>query len=424
MKRILSLAFLLMVVLAGCSKQTLDKASSTTDSTFVPPDLGNDEIEVFEDHPKYLFRGTVEPDFWNPVYRSYKILPVYIEVDSALTASWGRDTLTNLTRLLQSSSNILERIAGPKIQLVNFKFWRKKDPYAGINSAGTVLYQFSNNNQTRTSTFNFFLSRTNYGGIAFISRENVIIQKYAVCGFGAASVGDDANYTYPVYVFTHELLHSCGVSHTQNCCAWKDKAGNNLGRLDSCYSAEVSCSPRPAICSSTTKSMYGGLNGYCFLYNRMEYKLHYAVLPVLHKALWYSTLADYIPTQNPPPPVITNTFSIAGTPYTGYTRSDTAKAIDGSESTRFLTTGATTLTWAFAVPTTRTSVYMSSGFLSGTTIGSPNQTLTLTVDGIPVDLSFDKKVSFRKTINATGKRFLLTTTGTGGISRVFEIQLK
>lgn len=121
-----------------------------------------------------------------------------------------------------------------------------------------------------------------------------------------------------------------------------------------------------------------------------------------------------------PPPTPTNTFAISGTPYQGFTRSDTAKAIDGSETTRFLTTGPTTLTWNFAQPVTRTQVYMSSGFNGG----SPNQTLTLTVDGVDVPLSFDKTVKFTKAINATGKRFVLTTTGTGGISRLFEIQLK
>jgi hypothetical protein len=117
---------------------------------------------------------------------------------------------------------------------------------------------------------------------------------------------------------------------------------------------------------------------------------------------------------------ITNTFGIAGTPYTGYTRADTAKAVDGNETTRFLTTGATTLTWTFSQPTTRTQVYLSSGFNGG----SPNQTLTLTVDGVNVDLAFDKKVKFTKAINATGKRFVLTTTGTGNISRIFEVSLK
>lgn len=418
MKKLI-LLLLLTGALVSCNKKDPQQGSVTTDTTkFVPPDMGNDEIEVHEDHPRYLSRGQSEPDFWNPSYRSYKILPVYIEVDSALTVQWDRDTLTNLTRLIQSSSVILERIAGPKIQLINFKFWRKKDPYAGINSAGTVLYQFSAANPQRVSTFNFFLSRTNYGGIAFISRENVITTKYAVCGFGTASVGDGINYSYPVYCFTHELLHGCGVSHSQNCCSWKDKAGNWLGRLDSCYSAEISCSPTPSVCSSTTKSMNGGLNSYCHLYNRIQYNLHWSVLPVLHKALWYSTLSDYIPTQ--PPPTPTNTFTISGTPYSGFTRADTAKAVDGNETTRFLTTGATTLTWAFSQPTTRTQVYLSSGYQGG----SPNQTLTLTVDGVDVPLFFDKTVKFTKSFNVTGKRFVLTTTGQGNVSRIFEVQLK
>jgi len=50
--------------------------------------------------------------------------------------------------------------------------------------------------------------------------------------------------------------------------------------------------------------------------------------------------------------------------------------------------------------------------------------LTLTVDGVDVPLSFDKKVKFTKAINATGKRFVLTTTGTGNISRIFEAGVK
>jgi len=125
------------------------------------------------------------------------------------------------------------------------------------------------------------------------------------------------------------------------------------------------------------------------------------------------------PTSQPPP-TPTNTFSIAGTPYTGYSRADTAKAVDGNEATRFLTTGATTLTWTFSAPTTRTQVYLSSGFNGG----SPNQTLALTVDGVNVPLGYSPVSKFTKAINATGKRFVLTTTGQGGISRIFEAGVK
>jgi len=74
-----------------------------------------------------------------------------------------------------------------------------------------------------------------------------------------------------------------------------------------------------------------------------------------------------------PPPTPTNTFTISGTPYPGYTRADTAKAIDGNESTRFLTTGSTTLTWNFAQPTTRTQVYLSSGYKEQWNIAAPTR---------------------------------------------------
>jgi hypothetical protein len=120
------------------------------------------------------------------------------------------------------------------------------------------------------------------------------------------------------------------------------------------------------------------------------------------------------------PPTTTNTFSISGSPYTGYSRKDTSNAVDGNETTRFLTNGATTLTWTFAVPTTRTSVYLSSGFNGG----SFNTSLILTVDGVNVPLGYTPRAKFTKAINVTGKQFRLTTTGVSNISRIFEVSLK
>jgi hypothetical protein len=421
MKHTLPFIILALVYLTGCNKQMPEKASSTTDSTFVAPDLAIDEVEVNEDHPKILSRGQAEPNFWDPTYRSKKTINVYIELDYSLTTAWGVNADANLQRLCNSSSQILERIAGPKINLVKVKKWTTPDPYAIYSDALSVLSNWGNANPLKKDTFNVFISGKNFGGIAYISRENVTTARYAVCGFGTAIPGDGEFYTYPVYCFTHELLHNLGISHTQNCCAWKSQTGVSLGRLDSCYSAEITCSPTPTNCSSTTKRMASGLNSYCHLYNTMQYNLHPAVLPVLHKSLFYSNLPDYSTNPPPPPPTGTNTFSISGTPYQpGYTRADTAKAVDGNEATRWLTAGATTLTWNYTQAVTRTQVYLSSGFNGG----SPNQTLTLTVDGVNVPLGFDKKVKFTKAINVTGKRFVLSTTGTSNISRIFEVSLK
>jgi hypothetical protein len=418
MKHTLLFIILALVYLTGCNKQMPERTSSTTDSTFIPPDLGNDEVEVKEEHPQILSRGQAEPNFWDPTYRSKKVMNVYIELDYSLTTAWGVNADANLQRLCNSSSQILERIAGPKINLVRVKKWTTPDPYAAYPDAMSVLSNWANANPLKKDTFNVFISGKNFGGIAYISRENVTTARYAVCGFGTAIPGDGEFYTYPVYCFTHELLHNLGISHTQNCCAWKSQTGVSLGRLDSCYSAEITCSPTPTNCSSTTKRMSGALNSYCHLYSTMQYNLHPVVVPVLHKSLFYSNLADY---STNPPPTGTNTFSISGTPYQpGYTRADTAKAVDGNEATRWLTAGATTLTWNYAQAVTRTQVYLSSGFQTG----SPNQTLTLTVDGVNVPLGFDKKIKFTKAINVTGKRFVLTTTGTSNISRIFEVSLK
>jgi len=414
MKSKILLCLLLIVASVGCNKQQITEKPFTP-----PPDLGNDEVEVHEEHPRYLSKVQAEPDFWNPAYKSTKVLNVYIELDYSLTNAWGSNADANLQRLCNSSSQILQRIAGPKINLVKVKKWTTPDPYAAYPDAMSVLSNWGNANPLKKDTFNVFISGKNFGGIAYISRENVTTARYAVCGFGTAIPGDGEFYTYPVYCFTHELLHNLGISHTQNCCAWFDKLGNRLGRLDSCYSAEITCSPTPTTCSNTTKRMAGGLNSYCHIYNTLEYKLHPVVLPVLHRSLYYSNLPDYTSTP-PPPPTTTNSFSISGTPYTGYTRADTAKAVDGNELTRFLTTGSTTLTWTFTQPITRTQVYMSSGYQNG----SPNQTLTLSVDGVNIPLGYVANVKFNKVINVTGKKFVLTTTGTGNISRLFEISLK
>jgi hypothetical protein len=74
MKHTLLFIILAIVYLTGCTKQTPEKASATTDSTFIAPDLGDDEVEVNEDHPRYLSRGQAEPNFWNSAYRSTRLL--------------------------------------------------------------------------------------------------------------------------------------------------------------------------------------------------------------------------------------------------------------------------------------------------------------------------------------------------------------
>ncbi len=118
---------------------------------------------------------------------------------------------------------------------------------------------------------------------------------------------------------------------------------------------------------------------------------------------------------------ITSTTTVEGIPYTGnsdLTIRNPQNAVDADTNSRFVSNGPTTVTKTFSQPVTQNWIYMKSGFNGG----SPNQTLTLTVDGRNVPLNFDKKVKFTKAINETGRVFKAVTTGTGGLSRVFDLR--
>jgi hypothetical protein len=119
---------------------------------------------------------------------------------------------------------------------------------------------------------------------------------------------------------------------------------------------------------------------------------------------------------SPEPPAITRIITYSGTTHSGIT----ANATDGNLTTRYLTTGPFRVQFTYSASVSITSVFLNSGFQGG----SPNQTLTLTVDGVNVPLGFTRTINFSKAINVSGKVFVLTTTGTGNISRVFEIGVK
>jgi len=424
MKKIL-LAFFLIGVLAGCDRQTPKESEQPTTSHSMQGDevIGPDSLVSFG-------RAAVnEPNFWDLNYRSYKVLPYYVEVSYSLYVKWNKDTnlvKANVRKFYDNCSGILGPITGLKYRVDEIYIWTTPDPYEAGTSSISILYAWSPTAVNRKPMFRHFMNNKNLGGAAYVNGGLVTSAKYGVITLGGWNPSSNiANYSYGEYCIMHESLHTLGLRHSQSDCAWLTQTGERIGPLDHCGQCENSSAcPPSAGCTTSTFGSDGGIMSYCHIYGRMKWKLEAPILAVLHKAIYYAspTLTDYIPTT--PPPTPTNTFSIAGTPYTGYTRVDTAKAVDGNETTRFLTTGATTLTWNFSQPTTRTQVYLSSGFVSGSTIGSPNQTLTLTVDGVPVDLAFDKKVKFTKVINATGKRFVLTTTGTGNISRIFEVSLK
>ena len=420
MKKIL-LALILIGVLAGCDRQTPKESEQPTTFHSMQGDevIGPDSLVSFG-------RAAVnEPNFWDLHYRSYKVLPYYVEVSYSLYVKWNKDTnlvKANVRKFYDNCSGILGPITGLKYRVDEIYIWTTPDPYEAGTSSISILYAWSPTAVNRKPMFRHFMNNKNLGGAAYVNGGLATSAKYGVITLGGWNPSSNiANYSYGEYCIMHESLHNMGLRHSQSDCAWLTQTGERIGPLDHCGQCENSSAcPPSAGCTTSTFGSDGGIMSYCHIYGRMKWKLEAPILAVLHKAIYYANpaITDYTPTQQPPTP--TNTFSIAGTPYTGYSRADTAKAVDGNETTRFLTTGSTTLTWTFSQPTTRTQVYLSSGYNGG----SFNQTVTLTVDGVNVPLGYSPVSKFTKAINATGKRFVLTTTGQGGISRIFEAGVK
>jgi hypothetical protein len=133
---------------------------------------------------------------------------------------------------------------------------------------------------------------------------------------------------------------------------------------------------------------------------------------------------DSLKTPPPPPPsTVSRTITVSGVPFIN---SDTsirrpASAIDGNLNTRFVSQGATTVTFTYNQTVTIKRVELFSGF--GT--GSPNQTFTISINGVAFNLNYSPNIAFTRTgITLTGTTFVLVTTGVTNISRIKEIDIK
>ncbi len=276
------------------------KEQSPTNSQDIPS-MENDEVETNEiARPKSHARIAAEPDFWDPNYRSYKVINIYAEVDYTLSQRWGVGAKDSVAKAIAVASKISERETGIKLVLQKSKIWTTVDTWYTYTNPNLILNEWGGAVYSEPTQFKMFFSGKNLGGIAYIFRGEVTQAKFCVVSTLDTKVGDDKNYTFLIYCILHELYHNLGVSHTQNCCAWKDKNGVALGRLDSCYQSENSCGANSTLCSSTTKSMDGGINSYCHLYGRLKYTVKAPVLAVLHRALYYATdVPSYTPTTTP-----------------------------------------------------------------------------------------------------------------------------
>jgi predicted Zn-dependent protease len=310
-----NLFLLLLTIFFSCeqiTKAPIDKTVSK-DTNFV---VACKAVDTTSAKQRYIGarEAAAIPDFWDANYRSYRVCTLYVEAAYNLYVNSGSNAVTteNIIRNVVSvASQTSERLTGVKFVIGELKINTVQDPYYTYKDAQTVLYYFGQNVMTNSQPFKVFITDANIGGCAYISRGTVTSAKYAVVSLAQTRPINQFTFTYGHSTFLHELYHNLGLSHSHNDCAWLDKNGNRLGPLDSCYACENSsaCPPTPK-CVGTTKRMRGDIMSYCHLYGTTELFLKEPELAVLHKSLYYSTLPNYTPTTNPPPPVVTTPVSL------------------------------------------------------------------------------------------------------------------
>jgi hypothetical protein len=231
-------------------------------------------------------------------------------------------------------------------------------------------------------------------------------------------------YSWSVNVIAHELGHNFGSKHT-HWCGWNLPNGTT-GRIDSCFAGEGTC-------GTTKKPNFNAtIMSYCYNNGAINLNKGFGPLPgnVMRASVQNASCLPLIsqsecdslktPPVNPNP--VTRSITVSGVPFIN---SDTSirkpsNAIDGNLNTRFVSQGPTTVTFTYNQTVTIKTVKLFSGF--GTT--SPNQTFTISVNGVPFNLNYSPNIAFTRTgITLTGITFVLVTTGVTNISRIKEIDI-
>jgi hypothetical protein len=317
--------------------------------------------------PKPALRISSEPDFWDPNYRSYRIVRLYVEVDSIYAGFYGTQTESVVRDRWARISRNAERLYGIRFEIQTLKINTTPDSLESITSAGTLLATWANQASinTRPEPFKFRISGRNMGGIAYISRGAVTSAKYAVCGFGRVSAGTDERPGLDEYGWLHEVMHNLGISHSHNCCAWQDKAGTPLGKLDDCFAGERTCTPVPSNCSTSQRRMEGGINSYAHIWGTQNWWMHPSCVATLHRALFNSDLPSYTPAAAEGP--IPYGIQPLGTTFAGVA----SNVMDGSGDTRWVTSGPASIRCMFSATRRVRRIRILTGFFSGGVWSSP-----------------------------------------------------
>ncbi|QJW88225.1 hypothetical protein HNV11_01935 [Spirosoma taeanense] len=193
---------------------------------------------------------------------SCQVVSIYFEADYQMYLDNGSSVSTttnfimgvfNQVATIYNKENIAIRVAGIKI-------WTATDPYISATTTSEALslflsYQNANPPAVTSQLSHLLSTRGLGGGIAYVDVLCSPSVKYGVSANLSTSYADFPNYSWEVYVISHELGHNFGSPHTQSC-SW---AG---GALDNCYPTEGGCPLGPAPVNGGTIMSYCHLTSY------------------------------------------------------------------------------------------------------------------------------------------------------------------
>ncbi len=204
-----------------------------------------------------------------------KVVNIHFECDFDMYVKLGSNpqallnyvtSMFNLVHAMYRNESIVTRIK-------SVKYWTSTDPYASKTNTLDALTEFGN--QMRAGVPNganvahLLSTRSLGGGIAWL--DMVCVTPFFSAGnnsyagpFAVSAINTTFSqlptYSWTIEVVTHEMGHTLGSPHTQNC-NWTG------GALDNCYTTEGGCAPGPAPVNGGTIMSYCHLTSYGINFN-------------------------------------------------------------------------------------------------------------------------------------------------------------
>lgn len=274
----------------GLVKPSESQSPLETEEPLLPPDYKTPNLNYSPTDGQIPSTGQTVTG--GAVSISNKVADILYVVDFDMYVNFARNTqnITNFVANLQAAKLVYYNRIGIDNRIKEVQILTDTSKYYKILSSSGALSQFTTDYTSRTDVdLKHLLTNKNYGGIAYIGQiGRGGLYNTAVSGvYNTLTITND--YSWSIYVVSHEEGHSYGSKHTQ-WCGWPLPNGG-VGRLDSCYAGE---SYNFFNCGTTIKNpkMGGTIMSYCHLNGTLKLSLgfHPTCASIMQQTLNVSTV--------------------------------------------------------------------------------------------------------------------------------------